>query len=580
MAYIETLNSFNIAPKDAVRAFATVADMQAATDLDAGVTCHTNGFHEEGDGGAAFYIVSTEGTVNGMDVLACNDGLKATLVVQNSRVDLRQLGCAGNGTTDESSLMLYALSNYKYIDVYATLGISHVDITGLSGKTIDGHGVGGFVSTDREQTIISTDITNTSSSADNMTFAGLSFLGSGYYDGLTSSRQNSDSGLRIYNGGDSNTVSNCTFKDFGCVAVSISGDNATISNNVITCSIAFSGSYSPLNYNFGISVDGDNATVRGNLVSGCIQCIVTGDNFTNSRIVENNLTGKIQHCVYVEGGTGNVISGNAIDASDGICGIKIQNAASKYQTPIKNVTVSNNVINGAGEQGIYIVQLGTNGYCSNVVVSNNVFVATSRSVMFERCENCVASDNDCAVITDRYGIYLQNSKHVLVSGNSIHGARSGYGIYIATSDYLDIIDNAFHALMFGIYTGVAPHLNIVSNSFKEFSTGVHVPTPAASCNIRISANTFVMDSDIMGAIDGTHNYCILLQAGASISIIGNSLEKVGSANGDGIYAYGITTALNVVANVTEGFRYGFRRNAASDALTHAEANILNSQLVG
>lgn len=73
MAYIETLNSFNIAPKDAVRAFATVADMQAATDLDAGVTCHTNGFHEDGDGGAAYYAISTEGNADGVNIIPCGN---------------------------------------------------------------------------------------------------------------------------------------------------------------------------------------------------------------------------------------------------------------------------------------------------------------------------------------------------------------------------------------------------------------------------------------------------------------------------------------------------------------------------
>lgn len=100
MAYIETLNSFNIAPKDAVRAFATVADMQAATDLDVGVTCHTNGFHVEGDGGAAYYTISAEGTANGMDVLACEDGLIASLIVAEPYVNVKQLGAVDDDTTD------------------------------------------------------------------------------------------------------------------------------------------------------------------------------------------------------------------------------------------------------------------------------------------------------------------------------------------------------------------------------------------------------------------------------------------------------------------------------------------------
>lgn len=65
-----------------VRAFATVADMQGAADLADGMTCHTNGFHTSGDGGAAYYTVSESGTANGMDVLALQGGLVAHQVVQ------------------------------------------------------------------------------------------------------------------------------------------------------------------------------------------------------------------------------------------------------------------------------------------------------------------------------------------------------------------------------------------------------------------------------------------------------------------------------------------------------------------
>ena len=46
-----------------VYAFDTVADMQAATYLEDGMTCHTNGFHASGDGGAAYYTVSTSGDI-------------------------------------------------------------------------------------------------------------------------------------------------------------------------------------------------------------------------------------------------------------------------------------------------------------------------------------------------------------------------------------------------------------------------------------------------------------------------------------------------------------------------------------
>lgn len=135
MAYIETLNGFNIAPKDAVRAFATVADMQAATDLAAGMTCHTNGFHEEGDGGAAYYTISTEGTANGMDVLALQNSLYATLVVTEPYVTPEMFGAYGDGThndTDCFNRMLVVHPKVKASSTYLldTITLDSVEYEG------------------------------------------------------------------------------------------------------------------------------------------------------------------------------------------------------------------------------------------------------------------------------------------------------------------------------------------------------------------------------------------------------------------------------------------------------------------
>lgn len=89
-----------------VRSFETVAAMQAATYLEAGMTCHTNGFHTSGDGGAAYYTVSASGTANGMDVLACAGGLIATLVVTEPYVTPEQFGAWGDGVNNESAVFV------------------------------------------------------------------------------------------------------------------------------------------------------------------------------------------------------------------------------------------------------------------------------------------------------------------------------------------------------------------------------------------------------------------------------------------------------------------------------------------
>lgn len=90
-----------------VYAFDTVAEMQAATYLEDGMTCHTNGFHANGDGGAAYYTVGASGTANGMDVLTCAGGLYATLVTGDV-VDVMQHG-AVQGTSDSLAVFRYCL---------------------------------------------------------------------------------------------------------------------------------------------------------------------------------------------------------------------------------------------------------------------------------------------------------------------------------------------------------------------------------------------------------------------------------------------------------------------------------------
>lgn len=93
-----------------ILAFDTVADMQAATMLKSGMTCHTNGFHASGDGGAAYYTVSASGTANGMDVLALQGELYATLVVAEPYVTPEQFGAWGDGTHNDTAALNRAVA--------------------------------------------------------------------------------------------------------------------------------------------------------------------------------------------------------------------------------------------------------------------------------------------------------------------------------------------------------------------------------------------------------------------------------------------------------------------------------------
>ena len=106
-AYID--DGLSVEALASVRAFDTVADMQAAANLENGMVCHTNGFHASGDGGAAYYKVSSTGTANGMDVLACGN-LFATLIITEPYVTPEQFGAYGDGTHDDTDIIEYAVS--------------------------------------------------------------------------------------------------------------------------------------------------------------------------------------------------------------------------------------------------------------------------------------------------------------------------------------------------------------------------------------------------------------------------------------------------------------------------------------
>lgn len=122
-----------------VYAFDTVAEMQAATYLEDGMTCHTNGFHAADDGGAAYYTVSTSGTANSMDVLALQDGLKAALVAKVPSVEM--LGAKSDGTTDSAAIFNYAIQHYDNFNAKGNYAIASPIVFSKNNTTyrIDGN---------------------------------------------------------------------------------------------------------------------------------------------------------------------------------------------------------------------------------------------------------------------------------------------------------------------------------------------------------------------------------------------------------------------------------------------------------
>ena len=88
--------------------FDTVADMKSA-DLSAGDMAITKGYYSVNDGGAGQYeIVNTQSQTEYQETL--NNGLYATLIIENDTINTKQVGCKADGITDDRNNLIKAFN--------------------------------------------------------------------------------------------------------------------------------------------------------------------------------------------------------------------------------------------------------------------------------------------------------------------------------------------------------------------------------------------------------------------------------------------------------------------------------------
>lgn len=86
----------------------TIADMKADNSLKTGMTVQTLGYYEINDGGGATYkITNIESETDYQENL--ENGLYATLIIENETIYIKQFGAKGDGETDDSEAFQNAL---------------------------------------------------------------------------------------------------------------------------------------------------------------------------------------------------------------------------------------------------------------------------------------------------------------------------------------------------------------------------------------------------------------------------------------------------------------------------------------
>ena len=125
--------------------FDTVADMIADDTLLVGSNVSTLGYYAVNDGGMALYHITDVIPSGHYETL--NIGLYAELITAGC-VNLRQLGCKGDGSVDCSSLLQFAIDNYRNIIVPNGVYLLNSQIVLKSNTSITGEAARNYTTTD------------------------------------------------------------------------------------------------------------------------------------------------------------------------------------------------------------------------------------------------------------------------------------------------------------------------------------------------------------------------------------------------------------------------------------------------
>ena len=388
--------------------FDTVADMKSATNLIAGSYARTLGFYSLNDGGGAFYYISDTGTANEKDVIAV-DTLYANLILEPVMTP-NQFGALGDGLTDDSSYIQYALAHCPYIKLFSSVYLAK-NIEMGNYNTLDGNGKTLKIA---DNTKLLTNNYNNATVQHNITIKNLvvdcdDVVGSDeqnnliylcgvdncLIDGVIIDGSKSD-GIYIgtYNFAKTNTnvrITNCKISNSGRNNISVIAGEVLIDN----CQFD-GGTVSSIDVEPNIDSDHSDVTIR--------DCIITNgfiNGYVKTSLIDTKANININNCR---------ISSSVI---------------SVYLQYMNNVIVDNNVISSSSTSNYGVVTLYTNAH--NIVRGNIVNSTTSIAGIRVSAGNNSDIVNN-VINTAKYGLEIIDSSRCLIEGNKINNSAT-MGIY-------------------------------------------------------------------------------------------------------------------------------------------------------
>ena len=353
--------------------FDTVAEMKQATNLVAGSYAQTLGFHTLNDGGGAIYKISDSGTANEMDVIAI-DSLYATIVLPTVLTP-EQVGCYGNGTTDDTTAFARACTLSKRVEGKGTylLGITSFENVSIKAD-IKHNGNSGITLNDNVS--YEGNYTLTSSSSGNR-----GFLVKGKNIKIKNTTFNatvaSTIAIDVFHSASNVIIKDCLFKPAFKIDIFSSGNDMIIEGCLFEEHTAVT--LSPVSeYGNGIKLsqnsydtaydgNGNNIVIRNNTIyehgDNPIDCFTGASNV----VIDGNYLYSVNHTnveikVY-DGEYGNEPSYNYIITNNRMVGARnIIIRTTDQQVDFYNFIVSNNILRNTAANASCLIIEGTFNY--------------------------------------------------------------------------------------------------------------------------------------------------------------------------------------------------------------------------